>query len=140
MKSWKRKIAMKLVDTSLWIEFLRRKGDVQIKHLMGQWLQDDQIAYTCPIQFELLFGVRSNERTDLEAALKFSHHIPFGTVDWVAAAELEVLLRSKGLNIPRNDLFVAVVAIRESLPLCCRDQHFTAMAKICGEKLKVEQY
>jgi len=131
---------MKLVDTSLWVEFLRRKGDVKIKHLMGQWLQDDLIAYTCPIQFELLCGVRTNERADLDAALKFSRHLPFGTADWVAAAELEVRFKSKGLNMPRNDLFVAVVAIRESLPLCCRDQHFSAMAKICGQELKVEQY
>ncbi|HEY1172056.1 MAG TPA: PIN domain-containing protein [Verrucomicrobiae bacterium] len=131
---------MKLVDTSLWVEFLRRKGDAQIKNLMGQWLQDDLIAYTCPIQFELLCGVRSNERSDLDAALKFSHHLPFRTADWVAAAELEARFKSKGLNIPRNDLFVAVVAIRESLPLCCRDQHFSAMSKICGEQLKVEQY
>lgn len=133
-------MSMKLVDTSLWVEFLRRKGDPKVKQLLGQWLQDDLIAYTCPVRFELLCGVRSNERSDLEGALEFSHHLPFEAEDWIGAAELESQLRAKGLNIPRNDLFVAVVAIRKSLPLCCRDQHFSAMAKVCGDKLKVEQY
>jgi predicted nucleic acid-binding protein len=39
------------------------------------------------------------------------------------------------LNVPRNDLFVATVAIRTGLVVLCRDAHFVAAQKVAGEKL-----
>lgn len=130
---------MKLVDSSLWIEFLRRKGDPGVKHLVARLLESETAAYTCPIRFELLSGVRPDEEADLVEALQFSVHLPFEAADWRAAAGLERELRAKGLTIPRNDLFVATVAIRAQLPVACRDTHFDAIRKIVGARLAVEQ-
>ena len=130
---------MRLVDSSAWVEFLRRKGDPDIKNIVARLLQADQAAYTCPIRFELLSGVRPNEETDLQQAFALSHHFPFEQDDWQEAARLERQLRTKGLNIPRNDLFVATVAIRTGLTILCRDAHFSAATKVIGDKLKVEQ-
>jgi predicted nucleic acid-binding protein len=96
-------------------------------------------AYTCPILFELLSGARPEEEADLRLALGFSHHILFGADDWRQASILERSLRRKGLHIPRNDLFVATVAIRTGLPLLCRDAHFTAINKALDHKMKVDQ-
>lgn len=130
---------MKLVDTSAWIEFLRRKGDPQVKHAIARLLQAKFTAYTCPIRFELLSGVKPEEEDDLEQAFAFSHHLPFGPDDWREAALLERRLREKGLTVPRNDLFVATVAIRTGLPITCRDTHFDSVRKVVGERIKVEQ-
>ena len=130
---------MKLVDTSAWVEFLRRKGDPGVKHAVARLIQAEMTAYTCPIRFELLSGVRSEEEADLEQAFDFSLHLPFEPGDWVKAASLERQMRDKGLTIPRNDLFVATVAIRADLPVLCRDTHFDSMRKILGQRLKVEQ-
>jgi predicted nucleic acid-binding protein len=130
---------MKLVDTSAWVEFLRRKGDPAVKQAVARLLQADLAAYTCPIRFELLSGVRPAEQADLEQAFAFSHHLPFGADDWCAAALLERQLRGKGVTVPRNDLFVATVAIRSGLPLVCRDAHFEAVYAIVGDRLTVEQ-
>lgn len=130
---------MKLVDTSAWVEFLRRKGDPQVKQAVARLMEANRAAYTCPIRFELLSGVRSEEEADLEQAFSFSRHIPFEADDWREAAMLERLMRTKGLTIPRNDLFVAVVAIRARLPVVCRDAHFDSARKMIGERLKVEQ-
>jgi len=130
---------MKLVDSSAWVEFLRRKGDPKIKHLVARLLQVDQAAYTCPIRFELLSGVRPGEEADLDQAFALSHHFPFEQDDWREAAELERQFRAKGLNVPRNDLFVATVAIRTGVVILCRDAHFNAAQKVAGERLKVEQ-
>jgi predicted nucleic acid-binding protein len=130
---------MKLVDSSAWVEFLRRRGNPNVKHTVGQLLQADQVAYTCPIRFELLSGVKPGEETDLERAFALSHHFPFEQNDWLEAARLEGRWRSRGLNIPRNDLFVATVAIRTGLAILCRDAHFVAAQKVTGERLKVEQ-
>ena len=130
---------MKLVDSSAWVEFLRRKGDSKVKDIVARLLEADQTAYTCPIRFELLSGVRAEEEGDLEQAFALSNHIPFEADDWREAAKLERELRAKGLAIPRNDLFVVTVAIRTGVTVLCRDAHFSAAQKIAGTRLKVEQ-
>jgi len=130
---------MRLVDTSLWVEFLRKKGDPGVKQVVARLVEADLAVYTCPVRFELLSGVRPEEESDLEQALAFSRHVPFGFDDWREAALLERQLRGRGLAVPRNDLFVAIVAIRTHLPVACRDTHFDAMSAIIGRKLKVEQ-
>jgi hypothetical protein len=129
---------MKLVDTSAWVEFLRRKGDPSVKQVVARLLQADQAAHTCPIRFELLSGVRSEEESDLQSALSFSQLVPFENEDWVAAARIERQLKIKGLTVPRNDLFVATVAIRARLPVVCRDVHFDSIRKAAGTGLAIE--
>ncbi len=130
---------MKLIDTSAWVEFLRRKGDPVVKHSVARLLQVDRAAYTCPIRFELLSGMKAGEEDDLNQALALSHHFPFEAGDWSEAASLERQLRAKGLTVPRNDLFVTIVAIRTGLPIVCRDTHFDTARKIVGSTLQVEQ-
>jgi predicted nucleic acid-binding protein len=130
---------MRLIDSSAWVEFLRRKGDTRVKNVVARLLQADQAAYTCPIRFELLTGVKPDEEDDLEQAFALSHHLPFEQDDWREAASFERQLREKGIIVPRNDLFVATVAIRAGLPIICRDTHFDIARKIAGERLKVEQ-
>ncbi len=130
---------MKLVDTSAWIEFLRRKGDPKVKHAVVRLLGADHAAYTCPVRFELLSGVKANEEADLKQTLALAQNFLFEPDDWTMAAQLERQLRGKGLSIPRNDLFVAVVAIRTGLAVVCRDAHFDALRKVVGDALKVEQ-
>jgi len=44
---------MKLVDTPLWIEFLRKRGDPQAKQAVARLLEADMAAFTCPMRFEL---------------------------------------------------------------------------------------
>ena len=132
-------MSMKLVDTSAWIEFLRRKGDPKIKHAVARLLAADHAAYTCPVRFELLSGVKPGEAADLQQVLVLAQNFPFEAGDWTAAAQLERQLRGKGLTIPRNDLFVAVVAKRTGLTVVCRDAHFDVLRKIAGDTLKVEQ-
>lgn len=130
---------MKLIDSSAWVEFLRKKGDASVKQAVARLIQTELAAYTCPIRFELLSGVRPEEEADLEQAFAWSHHVPFEREDWREAALLERQLRAKGLAVPRNDLFVATVAIRTSLPITCRDTHFDSVRRVVGQRLKVEQ-
>jgi predicted nucleic acid-binding protein len=130
---------MKLVDSSAWVEFFRRKGDPVAKQRLARMLEDEQTAYTCPIRFELLSGAKPDEEADLADAFRLSSHVPFETNDWKDAAVLERELRSKGVTVPRNDLFVATVGIRTGFVVTCRDAHFDAVRRIVGDRLKVEQ-
>jgi predicted nucleic acid-binding protein len=130
---------MKLVDSSAWVEFLRRKGDVAVKQEVARLIEAGLAAYTCPIRFELLSGVKKQEEADLEEAFRFSRHVRFETEDWPGAALLERQLRREGITIPRNDLFVATVAIRTGLAIVCRDVHFDRICQVVGGRLKVDQ-
>src|SRR5271166_1951781 len=117
MRNWRAATCMKLIDSSAWVEFLRRKGDSKVKNAVARLIQADLAAYTCPIRFELLSGVRPDEEDDLEQVFALSRHIPFEQDDWSGAALMERQLRARGLAIPRNDLFVATVAVRAGLPV-----------------------
>ncbi len=79
------------------------------------------------------------EAQDLRQVFKSSRHVPFAPEDWAEAAAREREFRASGRTIPRNDLFVATVAIRVEVPVVCRDAHFEAMRKRRGTRLQVEQ-
>ena len=112
---------------------------IEVKQAVARLIESDLAAYTCPVRCALLGGAKPEEEADLLQAFKFSRHIPFERDDWRAAALLERQLRAKGLTVPRDDLFVATVAMRAGVVVTCRDAHFEAMRKMVGDRLKVEQ-
>jgi predicted nucleic acid-binding protein len=130
---------MKLIDSSAWVEFLRKRGDPAVKQAVARIMQANLAAFTCPVWFELLSGARPEEEDDLTQALAFSRHVPFEREDWPAAALLERRMRAQGVTIPRNDLFVVTVAIRTGLTVICRDQHFETARQVSGNRLNVDQ-
>ena len=52
---------MTLIDTSAWIEFLRRSGDPTVKAHVASYPDAGQAATCGPIEFELLSGARPAE-------------------------------------------------------------------------------
>jgi predicted nucleic acid-binding protein len=52
---------MKMIDSSIWIEFLRKNGDPSVKGHVAQLISAEQAAYTCPIRFELVSGALPHE-------------------------------------------------------------------------------
>ena len=60
---------MTLIDTSAWIEFLRREGDRQVKGRVASLIDLGEAAVCGPVEFELLVGARASERADLQEAI-----------------------------------------------------------------------
>ena len=115
---------MTLIDTSAWIEFLRKNGRADIKQRVAACLDMSEAAYCGPIEFELLAGARDREMADIRAALDFSARLEFPAACWQRAAQIERDLRAKGVTIPRDDLFVAAAALYHGVPLYSCDPHF----------------
>ena len=109
-----------------------------MKRHVADLVQVDAAGFTCPVFFELLCGVKENERDDLEKTFSFCERMVFEPRDWEEAARLERQVRAKGLTIPRNDLFVATVALRTGWKLVCRDHHFEQMRDKAGLPLDLE--
>jgi predicted nucleic acid-binding protein len=118
---------MILIDTSVWIEFLRCQGDPVIKRRVAAYVELGEAAYCGPVEFELLSGARPKERLDVESALGFSEFLVFSRACWQRAAEMERKLRAKGVTVPRDDVFVAAAAIHHGVAVYSLDPHFVLM-------------
>lgn len=130
---------MRLLDTSVWIPFLRRKGEPSIKRHVANLIAASEAAYSCPIRFELAGGARDEEMPGVDRALSFAVRIEMTAHDWDRAANSARVLRNAGLILPQDDLLTATVALRSRIPVVCRDEHFSMIRTHVYPDLVVEQ-
>jgi len=128
---------MTLIDTSAWIDFLRKAGDPAVKRRVAAYIDLGDAAYCGPVEFELLIGARPSEIGDIRKALGFSLLLDFPLSCWLEAAEIEQGLRGKGVTVPRDDVFVAAAAVYHGACLYTADPHFTMMREKGGIPLKL---
>ena len=65
---------MVLVDSSVWIEALRRDGNVHVKVALESLLQEYEATFCGPVKLEVLGGARKQDRQTRRA---FSSHPVF---------------------------------------------------------------
>jgi len=118
---------MTLIDTTMWIHFLRRNGDLNHKIAVRDLLANGTAAYTCPVHYELVQGARPNELPDLLTALGLANRILLRAEHWDTSAALAARLRGSGLTIPTLDIMIASVAVTHGLPLLTNDTHFLTL-------------
>lgn len=126
-----------LIDTSAWIEFLRRNGDAQLKSQVADIVASGRAAYTCPVRFELYAGARKSEQSSLAEALSFAERIVVTPRHWDTASQHTSDLRAKGITVPASDLLIATVAGQCELPLLARDEHFRMIREGILHELKL---
>lgn len=123
-----------LVDTTLWIRFLRETDDALRERLRTFSLEDR--ACTCEIvMLEILRGARTEKefgalRDDFLALPQMAISREVWDVAWRTGYQL----RKKGVNVPSTDVLIASVAIYYRLTLLHADAHFAAIAKHTGLK------
>jgi predicted nucleic acid-binding protein len=129
---------MVLVDTSLWVDFLRRRASEEVRLFVQQALQDRTAAYTCPTAMELLGGSRTaKEEAAVRELLELGHHVPLEWAHWALSAQVLRSLQKGGHRVPLSDVLTAAVAMRGALPLACRDKHFETIRNHGGQALEV---
>jgi predicted nucleic acid-binding protein len=122
---------MQLIDSSAWIDFLRRSGAVT-NALVAQALRDDSAATTDVVVLEVLSGTTDEERLNrwrrLFARCEFLEQRPRDDAD--TAAALYRTCRRAG-ETPRapNDCLLAAVAIRCDVPVLHGDHDFDVIAR-----------
>lgn len=128
---------MYLVDTSVWVEFLRGSSTPQVQ-VLRDLLSGEEIVGVAPIILqEVLQGADSTER--FESWRKYFSglfcFVPRDPVDsYVAAARMYQQCRRDG-KTPRssNDCLIAQIAIESRLTLLHGDRDFDAIASAIGE-------
>lgn len=124
-----------IVDTSVWIEYLRPGESSAGDHLEAAIRQRERLVVTETVMMELLSGTTD----ELVAArrlrlLESFEVVPLATVvDSLSAAHLQRACRRAGETV-RNlgDCLIAAVALRVGIPVLHRDRDFEVLGRHCG--------
>ena len=129
---------MVLLDTSAWIEFLRRTGS-EVNTAVRGLIEDRQpIATTDVVILELLSGVRrGSNRNQIWGLLNTCTMLPVRPLfEWELAADLFIQCQANGFTPANtNDLLVASVAIGKGVPVLAHDSDFRRIAEVSSLQL-----
>lgn len=127
-----------LIDTSVWIEYLRGTGsdaNVRVREMIGN---DDLIATCDVVIMELLSGTKSQgEWNAIWALMNRCRMLPVRPLfDYEVAARLYRKCRASGFQ-PQSmsDLLVAAVAIGKDVPVLTADEDFARIAELSTLRL-----
>lgn len=113
-----------LVDSSAWIEFLRRTTS-PVSELVDRLLEEDRAYIVPPIFAEVVSGARSRrEFARLLSAMSTLPHPAEPDDLWGRIADARFRLKRKGTRAAIVDLWIAVAASLSGLPLLTLDSDF----------------
>ena len=120
---------MVLVDTSVWVDFLREPAAVG-DDILEELIRRRNRAAICGIILqEILQGIRAQDKFDAtRQRLLFLPFLEAGREVHLLAASLYRDLRSKGVSVPSTDALIAAVAIHHAFPILTSDRHFAVIA------------
>jgi predicted nucleic acid-binding protein len=122
---------MKLIDTSSWIEQLRRGGEPLVRARVEELLARGEAAW-CPIvRLELWNGARGEAESRVLRAMEAEiPSLEITAVVWDAAVRLTATARARGVTVPASDLLVAACARHHGIPVEHADKHFDLIATL----------
>ena len=116
---------MTVIDTSAWIEQLRRGGDASVRKHVEALLASGEAAWCPLVRLELWNGARGEkERTALTEMEETLPSLAIDAAIWDHAATLASGARQRGITVPATDLLVASCARHHDVPLLHHDRHF----------------
>lgn len=127
-----------LVDTSVWVEYLRGTGSRHNVWVRDAIARDDPLAWTDPILYEVTAGAANAVRArELRALLLRGPYLAVaGLHDWEDAARLYRTARSRGHTVHSTvDCLITAVALRTATAVVARDHDFVVLAEISDLKL-----
>jgi len=121
-----------LIDTNRYSDFARGEPTA-----VEQFASADRILVPFVVVAELHAGFRCGKIAQRNEAV-LSRFLSNARVEILYAdmqttrvyGELFAQLRANGTPIPTNDLWIAALSVQHSLPLCTRDEHFSALPQI----------
>lgn len=126
-----------LLDTSGWIEFLRRGGHREAAERVAGALRENLLVTAAPILVELLVGIDENTPVGTAAVgrIKAVEWVDASWETCVSAADIERTLRKKGLTVPTVDLMIAGIAtVHDCAVWHFRDRHFSMIEDADGPR------
>ena len=120
-----------LVDTSYWVDALRKNGNKKKKEKFHSLLLSGRVAWSDPIKLELWNGTRSVQ--EVKVLEEFDSVIKSFEVTsqvWQYSLKVGSYLRRKGITMPCVDILIASTASYYKIDLLHDDKHFDYLLKL----------
>ena len=118
----------RLIESSLWVDFTRRKSPVSLKRLIEPWILDPAAVLCDPVIFEVLRHATRQERGQIEAQFSTFPILPTPPRIWRDATRLGQTCRDRGFNAGSLDLIIAAIAIHHKVEVITFDADFSRIA------------
>jgi predicted nucleic acid-binding protein len=120
-----------LIDTSAWVEAMRRQGDEATRKAVHAALTSGRARFCDIVRLELWNGIGDErERKWLREIEQAVDSVPTDPAVWLEATRLALEARRKGLTVPATDLLVEACSRVYKLEILHRDGHFDRLALI----------
>jgi len=122
---------MVLVDSSSWIESLRKSGRQDVRDRVQSLLAAGEAAWCNIVRLELWNGARGLH--EKQALRDFEAHVPNLPIDdvvWGLSIKLAERARSAGLTLSADDLIISACARRHRVTVEHCDDHFRRLEEI----------
>lgn len=130
---------MTLVDSSVWIDFLNRRGSAVSQSAVARLIAGGEAAYCGVIEFELMAGARTPRDAEyVRMALDLCARLPVNESVWPRAGRDMFQMSKRGLRVGMGDVLVAAVALAHDVPVLTRDADFERIRETLWPELKVE--
>ena len=129
---------MILVDTSVWVDFLRGGKSVHREALHNLIEDGEDICITEIIFTEILQGIKSDKDFGVmrDYLLEFPIYAPKGVMIYLNAARIYRDCRKRGKTVRKTvDCIIAAIAIENGLTLLHKDRDFDAIASCVSLKV-----
>jgi len=118
-----------LVDTTLWVDYLRGSNDAVRKRLSAL-VTADKVMTADIIVLEILRGAKSDREYEmLHRDFSALPRLGMTAAVWERAWNLGYTLRRKGIQVPLTDTIIAALALEYACALLHADRHFDLIAE-----------
>jgi predicted nucleic acid-binding protein len=122
------------VDTSAWIETLRRNGDPDIRASVRAVTREGRAVLCDLVLLELWNGAQGADEQRILRELELTiEKVPTSPAVWEAASDLARVCRRAGVSAPATDILIAACAEHHRLEILHRDTHFDHIARVRGQ-------
>lgn len=120
----------RLIDSSLWVDFTRRRSPANLKTLILPWILDPAAALCAPVCFEVLRHATVAERVPIEEQFATLPDLSIPKNLWHDATRLGQACRDRGFTVGSVDLLIASIALHHGAEVVTFDTDFTDIAEV----------
>ncbi len=118
-----------LIDTSVWIDYLR-KGSGRLSEKVDEILNMSEVSVPRVVIAELFQGAKSEKEvsviTDFMEAFRI---IDQSENTWIKAGRLSFRMKRKGITVPIVDCYISVIASEQGCKIFSLDKHFQVIKR-----------
>jgi predicted nucleic acid-binding protein len=119
-----------LIDTSVWIQYLRRKEPTFSR--VEELILSERVCCTGIVLGELMQGAKSDEESNvIQSFVQAFDFLPESSSLWLKAGELSRRLRARGTTAGLADCYLAISAHEADVQVFTFDEDFEHICREC---------